>query len=117
MDVVDSIIKTFETYWNDDEFRTFMPGEEEDKKELKIALSRKEKDEDKQYVFFDLRPYSHQKEILEDLRVEREEYGSNKNLVVAATGERVIIVTGCSFHYKIKGFRNFKQIYFVHCLE
>ena len=31
-DVVDSIIKTFETYWNDEEFRTFMPGEEEDKK-------------------------------------------------------------------------------------
>ena len=93
-DVVDSIIKTFESYWNDDEFRTFMPGEEEDKKELKIALSRKEKDEDKQYIFFDLRPYSHQKEILEDLRVEREEYESYKNLVVAATGERVIIVMG-----------------------
>ncbi|RSU11320.1 hypothetical protein CBF29_08420 [Vagococcus elongatus] len=33
------------------------------------------------------------------------------------TGERVIIVIGCSFYYKIKGFRNFKQIYFVHCLE
>ena len=32
-------------------------------------------------------------------------------------GERVIIVTGCSLCYKIKGFRNFKQIYFVHCLE
>ena len=31
-DVVDSIIKTFETYWYDEEFRTFMPGEEEDKK-------------------------------------------------------------------------------------
>ncbi len=85
-DVVDSIIKTFETYWNDEEFRTFMPGEEEDKKELKIALSRKEKDDDKKYVFFDLKPYSHQKEILEDLRVEREEYESYKNLVVAATG-------------------------------
>ena len=31
----------------------------------------------------------------EDLRLEREEYGSYKNLVVAAIGERVIIVTGC----------------------
>ena len=99
-DVVDSIIKTFESYWNDDEFRTFMPGEEEDKKELKIALSRKEKDEDKQYIFFDLRPYSHQKEILEDLRVEREEYESYKNLVVAATGERVIIVMGAIYVIK-----------------
>ena len=93
-DVVDSIIKTFETYWNDDEFRPFIPTNEVDNKELKEALSRKEK-EYNQYVFFDLRPYSHQKEILEDLRVEREEYSSYKNLVVAATGERVIIVTGC----------------------
>lgn len=66
--MIDSIIKTFETYWNDDEFRTFRPRDEKD------------------YVFFDLRPFSHQKEILEDLRLEREEYGSNKNLVVAATG-------------------------------
>ena len=38
-------------------------------------------------------------------------------LLVMPTGERVIIVIGCSFYYKIKGFRNFKQIYFVHCLE
>ena len=56
--MVDSIIKTFETYWNDEEFRTFMPGEE-DKKELKVALSRRENDDDKDYVFFDLRPFSH----------------------------------------------------------
>jgi hypothetical protein len=31
---------------------------------------------------------------LENLRVKREEYESYKNLVVAATGERVIIVMG-----------------------
>ena len=96
-DVVDSIIKTFETYWNDDEFRTFMPGDEEDKKELKIALSRKEKD-DMDYIFFDLKPFSHQKEILEDLRVEREEYVSFKNLVVAATGTGKTMIA--AFDYK-----------------
>ena len=59
-----------------------------------------------------MRPFSHQKEILEDLRVEREEYESYKNLVVAATGERVIIVTGCNKCFKIKGFKNFiKEIH------
>lgn len=101
-DVVDSIIKTFETYWNDDEFRTFMPGDEEDKKELKIALSKKEKDDDKKYVFFDLRPFSHQKEILEDLRLEREEYGSNKNLVVAATGTGKTMISAFDYKEQIK---------------
>jgi len=94
------VIKTFETYWNEEEFRTFSPANEEDKKELKVALTRKEKDEDKKYVFFDLRPYSHQKEILEDLRIEREEYESYKNLVVASTGERVIIVMGAIYAIK-----------------
>ena len=69
----------------------------------------KQRDESS-YVFFDLRPYSHQREILEDLRLEREEYNSYRNLVVAATGERVIIVTGCNIYYKTKDFRNFKQI-------
>ena len=34
----------------------------------------------------------------------------NKLAFYMATGERVIIVTGCSLCYKIKGFRNFKQI-------
>jgi len=92
-DVVDSFNKTFETYWNDEEFRTFLPTDEENKRELKESLSMKGQDESS-YVFFNLKPYSHQKEILEDLKLEREEYGSYKNLVVAATGERVIIVMG-----------------------
>ena len=92
--MVDSFKKTFESYWNDEEFRTFEPTDEKNRIELKESLSMMERDEN-HYVFFDLRPYSHQKEILEDLRLEREEYDSYRNLVVAATGERVIIVTGC----------------------
>ena len=59
-------------------------------------------------MFFDLKPYSHQKEILEDLRVEREEYRSYKNLVVEATGERVIIVMGAinTFKSRVSGTLN-----------
>ena len=93
-DVVNSFRKTFETYWNDKEFKTFSPSDEGNKKELKKSLSINEWD-DNRYVFFDLKPYSHQKEILEDLRLEREGYDCYKNFVVASTGERVIIVTGC----------------------
>ena len=56
-------------------------------------MSIKTKD-DSLYIFFDLKPYSHQGEILEGLKLEREEYGSYRNLIVAAIGERVIIVMG-----------------------
>jgi len=40
--------------------------------------------------------------------VEREEYGSNKNLVVASTGERVIIVMGavCVIKSRVSGTLN-----------
>ncbi len=92
-DVLTNVRQAFETYWNDDEFKTFQPGEEEDRRELQESLSSETTD-DSPCVFFDLKPYSHQKEILEDLVMEREVHGSYKNLVVAATGERVIIVMG-----------------------
>ena len=59
-------------------------------------MSIKTKD-DSLYIFFDLKPYSHQGEILEGLKLEREEYGSYRNLIVAAIGERVIIVMGARF--------------------
>lgn len=106
-DVLDSFTKSFETYWNDEEFKTFNPKDEKNKKELKKSLSIRDK-ENKQYIFFDLSPYSHQREILEELRLEREEYGSYKNLVVAATGERVIIVMGavCVMKPRVSGTLN-----------
>lgn len=62
------------------------------------------------------RPIGAQIEALYELKKNRLD-GADKGLVVAATGERVIIVTGCSFYCIIKGFTNFKEIYFIHCLE
>ncbi|NLJ90741.1 MAG: DEAD/DEAH box helicase family protein, partial [Clostridiales bacterium] len=101
IDVIDSIIKNIETYWNDDEFVTFNPKDEENKKELKESLKMSNK-EDASYVFFDLKPYSHQKEILEDLKVEREEHNSYKNLVVAATGTGKTMVAAFDYKEQIK---------------
>ena len=95
-DVLVQFKKTFESYWNDEEFKVFDPSSQEDKEDLKSSLEKK-KAEEGELVFFELRPYSHQKEILEDLRLEREEYKSYRNLVVAATGESVIIVMGAIY--------------------
>lgn len=100
-DVIDSFKKTFETYWNDEEFRTFEPRDEENRKELKESLSIVKRNEEP-YIFFDLKPYSHQKEILEDLRLAREEYDSYKNLVVAATGTGKTMVAAFDYKEQIK---------------
>ena len=114
-DVIDSFKKTFETYWNDEEFRTFEPRDEANKKELKLSLSNKTKDENS-YVFFDLAPYSHQKEILEDLKLERQEYKSYKNLVVAATGTGKTMVAAFDYKEQIKN-GNKKLLFLAHRKE
>ena len=114
-DVMDSFKKTFETYWNDEEFKTFNPEDENNKMELKESLSIKKSDENS-YVFFDLKPYSHQKEILEDLLLEREEYDSYKNLVVAATGTGKTMIAAFDYKNQIKN-GNKKLLFLAHRKE
>jgi superfamily II DNA or RNA helicase len=100
IDVINSFLKTYETYWNDSEFRYFNPEDEEDKKELKRSLQNKSNDPN--MIMFDLFLHGYQKEIIEDLRTERQEFGSYRNLVVAATGTGKTMVS--AFDYK--DFRN-----------
>ena len=54
-DVVDSFIKTFETYWNDEEFRTFSPTDNDDKLLLKESLTIEEIKDSTTPVFFELK--------------------------------------------------------------
>lgn len=87
--VLDKFEATFDAYWNDIAFETYDPdlhGERLDgalaqasgstpTTELKINLSGLE-----------VRPYPHQRDMLERLNVEREIRGRHRNLLVAATG-------------------------------
>jgi superfamily II DNA or RNA helicase len=76
---------TFETYWNDSEFTPYSAAERE---RLSFALE-KERGGDpvaRPALFFDLQPFAFQKEILDQLRAEREVQGRERHLVVAATG-------------------------------
>jgi superfamily II DNA or RNA helicase len=96
-DVMAKFRRTFDTYWNDHEFVTFDPNSEEHCKELRTSLSY-DKSNGLDAVFFDLRPYPYQTEILEELQKEREVFGSYRNLVVAATGTGKTMVA--AFDYK-----------------
>lgn len=96
-DVMVKFSRTFETYWNDQEFVKFDPSCEKNRKELRASLSYNDHKEDES-IFFDLRPYPYQVEILEELQKEREIFGSYRNLVVAATGTGKTMVA--AFDYK-----------------
>lgn len=99
-DIITSIKKSFETYWNDDEFYNFSVTDEENKQRLRDSLDLK-KYESKSMVFFDLKPYSHQKQILDDLEFERKENKSYRNLVVAATGTGKTMIAAFDYNKQL----------------
>lgn len=91
---------SFESYWNNVEFKIYEASENE-KKVLSAALN-KESSVELNQTFFDIKPYSFQQEILEKLELERIVKENNKNLVVAATGTGKTVIS--AFDYK--NFRN-----------
>ncbi len=114
-DVLNTINIAFESYWNDEEFKTFYPNDDYSITQLKEALNPIEEVAGP-LMFFNLQPYSHQKEILEDLLIEREECNSYRNLIVAATGTGKTMIA--AFDYKeqlIKG--EHKLLFLAHRRE
>lgn len=103
-ETIEKIEATFETYWNSSEFE-YYDKEKNSLKKLKDAIVSEKKNDkylknrENRYLL-DIRPYSYQQEVLDRLEAEREVRGNYKNLVVAATGERVIIVMGAIYVIK-----------------
>ena len=97
LEVMKKINATFESYWNDPIFETY-DNSEEAKNNLRNALNKSKKKEVDFNFDFDIKPYSYQKEILDNLQAERDLYGRFRNLVVAATGVGKTVVS--AFDYK-----------------
>lgn len=97
-DVLKKCEATFESYWNDREFKEFNGENEEDNQTLKLALEKSKVAEESVQYLFDIQPYFYQKEILEKLQAEREVHHRYKNLLVAATGVGKTVIS--AFDYK-----------------
>lgn len=97
-DIIRKFEATFESYWNDSEFISYL-GSDDDKELLSKSLRKEKINENDQFNFnFDIRPYSYQKEILEKLKVERSIFNKHRNLIIAATGVGKTIIS--AFDYK-----------------
>lgn len=112
-DIIRKIEATFESYWNDSEFITFNRENQKDNERLKMALSKKTKDDTDYYFNFDIQPYHYQKEILEQLQVERQVYGRMKNLLVAATGVGKTVISAFDYKRFLNEHRNANKFLFV----
>src|SRR5699024_3049932 len=107
-DIIRKFEATFESYWNDEEFKTFNLENEVDKKQLQSALTKDIIVKENDINFnFDIQPYYYQKEMLENLQVERDIFGRNRNLLIAATGVGKTVVSAFDYRRFMK--KNDKQ--------
>lgn len=97
-DIIQKCEATFESYWNDKEFKSFDFENKKDIQLLENSLKRNQIQREGIQYNFDIIPYNYQKEILETLRAEREIFGKTRNLLVAATGVGKTVIS--AFDYK-----------------
>lgn len=95
--IIEKSLSTFETYWQSNDFEPF-DGNIESKQKLKDALQQARGGADSPIAhYFDLKPFPHQQEILEQLTVERTLHQRYRNLVVAATGTGKTLISAFDF--------------------
>lgn len=107
--IIEKSLSTFETYWESNEFELFS-GDASSKEKLNNALKEaKSSGTESSSFHFDIKPFAHQREILEQLAVERSVHGRCKNLIVAATGTGKTIISAFDFarFYKLHPEANF----------
>lgn len=94
--IVKEIRHTFESYWSNPLFETFVSGRDDER--LKAALSGVEHETIDYDVLDLIKAHDYQDEVLEKLKLEREVFGHYRNLVVAATGTGKTVIA--AFDYK-----------------
>jgi superfamily II DNA or RNA helicase/HKD family nuclease len=97
--LLDRFDATFEDYWNDVAFEPYEPQRDGDR--LRNALAAESGSTpttlDIDVTTIDVRPYGYQREILDELTVERELHHRMQNLVVMATGTGKTVVAALDY--------------------
>jgi superfamily II DNA or RNA helicase len=103
--IIDKFQKTFDSYWESDDFELFDDTIHRNKLIESLQQGKSNKFSSVNTSFFELKPFPFQLEILEKLEVERSVHGRYRNLVVAATGTGKTVIS--AFDYK--RFMNFQN--------
>ncbi|GAB2603294.1 DUF3427 domain-containing protein [Nitrincola alkalisediminis] len=112
--IINKSLSTFETYWVSNDFEHFS-GDATSSEKLKKALSQQRGGfEASPTHFFDISPFPHQSDILEQLAVERSVHQRFRNLVVAATGTGKTLISAFDFARIIKAKPQAKFLFVAH---
>ncbi|AUC83263.1 DUF3427 domain-containing protein [Lacinutrix sp. Bg11-31] len=96
--IIDKFQKTFDAYWQSDDFELFDDSIHKEKLQEALKQSKLSKPYANTATFFDIKPFPYQNEVLEKLEVERTVHNRHRNLVVAATGTGKTVIS--AFDYK-----------------
>ena len=96
--IIDKFQKTFDAYWQSDDFEIFNDSIHKEKLQNALKQNKFSKPYENTTAFFDIKPFPYQNEVLEKLEVERTIHNRFRNLVVAATGTGKTVIS--AFDYK-----------------
>lgn len=96
--IIDKFQKTFDFYWQSEDFELFEGESGKEKLVLNLSQGKNSQNTNINISFFDVKPYPFQSEILEKLEVERSVHSRYRNLIVAATGTGKTVIS--AFDYK-----------------
>jgi superfamily II DNA or RNA helicase len=115
--VIDKFQKTFDSYWQSDDFELFSDSIHKEKLIVSLKQGRTGKASTYNTNYFELKPFPFQEEILEKLEVERVVHKRNRNLVVAATGTGKTVVSAFDYKRFKKENRSAKLLFLAHRKE
>ncbi|HUP44137.1 MAG TPA: DUF3427 domain-containing protein [Thermoanaerobaculia bacterium] len=93
--IVEKFEATFEAYWADSDYERYDPARDAEKFDRAIAKATDEAPIT--FVGLEVEPWPHQREMLEQLTVERYRHNRWRNLVVAATGTGKTVVAALDY--------------------
>jgi len=96
--IIDKFQKTFDSYWQSDDFELFDDTVHKEKLIDSLNQGKRKNTVQINTNFFEIKPFPFQEEILEKLEVERTVHERNRNLIVAATGTGKTVIS--AFDYK-----------------
>ena len=96
--IIDKFQKTFDAYWQSDDFELFDDSIHKEKLIEALKQSKFSRPYENLTALFDIKPFPYQNEVLEKLEVERTVHNRFRNLIVAATGTGKTVIS--AFDYK-----------------
>ncbi len=119
--VLNKFEATFDAYWSESAFESYDPDRDAARLDEALAQAGGTRTLNERKInlsSLEMRPFAHQRDMLERLRVEREIHGWNKNLLVAATGTGKTVMAALDYRALLrKHGRDLRLLFVAHRKE